>query len=75
MCGVKGRICSVIQVQLNQLAQENVHMITSLPMKRYQSNKHFVRVIPTRWRRKPAGVDMERNYCVTVAVCIPRYTL
>jgi len=29
----------------------------------------FLRVLPTRWRRQPAGIDMERNY-VTVTLCI-----
>jgi len=28
-----------------------------------------MRVLPTKWRRKPAGTDMERNY-VTVILCI-----
>ena len=28
-----------------------------------------MRVSPTRWRRKPAGIDMEQNY-VTVTLCI-----
>ena len=28
-----------------------------------------MRVSPTRWRRKPAGIDVERNY-VTVTLCI-----
>jgi len=28
-----------------------------------------MKVLPTRWRRKPAGIDMERNY-VTVTPCI-----
>ena len=28
----------------------------------------FLRVLPTRWRRKPAGIDTERNY-VNVTVC------
>jgi len=27
----------------------------------------FIRVLPTRWRRKPAGIDVERNY-VTVTL-------
>ena len=27
----------------------------------------FIRVLPARWRRKPAGIDMERNY-VTVTI-------
>ena len=30
-----------------------------------------MRVLPTRWRRKPAGIDMNRNY-VTVTLCIRR---
>jgi len=29
------------------------------------------RVLPTRWWRKPAGIDTERNY-VTVALCVNR---
>ena len=28
-----------------------------------------MRVLPTRWRRKPTGIDIERNY-VTVTLCI-----
>jgi len=28
-----------------------------------------MRVLPTKWRRKPAGIDMERN-CVTVTLSI-----
>ena len=28
-----------------------------------------MRVLPTRWQRKPAGIDMNRNY-VTVTLCI-----
>jgi len=31
--------------------------------------KAFLRVLPTKWRRKPAVIDMERNY-VSVT-CIP----
>jgi len=29
----------------------------------------FLRVLPTRWRQKTAGIDMDRNY-VTVTLCI-----
>jgi len=32
-----------------------------------------MRILPTRWRRKPAGVDMERNY-VTVSLCMSKST-
>jgi len=34
----------------------------------HQSNK-LLRVLPTRWRHKPAGIDVERNY-TTVTLCI-----
>jgi len=30
------------------------------------------RVLPTRWRRKPAGIDTEQNY-VTVTLCIQHF--
>jgi len=33
-----------------------------------------MRVLPTEWRRKPAGVDMERNYG-TVTQCIRLYLI
>ena len=47
-------------------------MISNLPTKRIKvisQQRTFVRVLPTRWRRKPAGTDVERNY-FTVALCI-----
>ena len=31
-----------------------------------------MRVLPTRWRRKPTGIDIERNY-VTVTLCIKNF--
>jgi len=34
----------------------------------HQSNK-LLRVLPTRWRHKPAGIDVERNY-ITVTLYI-----
>jgi len=40
-------------------------MITNLSTKRIwviSRRRAFVRVLPTRWRRKPAGIDVERNY-------------
>jgi len=30
--------------------------------KRYHSDKHFSEFLPTRWRQKPTGTDMEQNY-------------
>ena len=37
--------------------------------KRYHSDKYFSEFLPTKWRRKPAGIDMEQNY-VTVTLRI-----
>ena len=37
--------------------------------KRYHSDKHFLEFLPTRWRQKSTGIDMEQNY-VTVTLCI-----
>jgi len=37
--------------------------------KRYYSDKHFSELLPTRWRQKSTGIDMEQNY-VTVTLCI-----
>jgi len=30
--------------------------------KRYHSDKHFSEFLPTRWRQKSTGTDMEQNY-------------
>jgi len=36
----------------------------------------FLRVLPTRCRRKPAGIDMEQNYVtVTLCICLDRRIL
>jgi len=37
--------------------------------KRYHGDKTFIRVLPTRWRQKSTGIDMEQNYA-TVTLCI-----
>jgi len=47
-------------------------MITNSPTKRNLSDitvtnvspSFIPRVLPTRWRRKPAGIDAERNYAI-----------
>ena len=47
-------------------------MIINLPTKRISvtsEEQTFLKVLPTRWRWKRAGIDMERNY-VTVTLCI-----
>ena len=41
--------------------------------KRYHSDKHFSEFLPTRWRQKSIGIDMERNY-VTDTLCISTIT-
>jgi len=49
MCGVKrAKISGIIHThkKVNQFVQENVHTITSLPFKRYYSNKHFSEFYP-----------------------------
>jgi len=47
-------------------------MIINLPTKRIEVMSQwqtFLSVLPTRWRRKPARIDTDRNY-VTVTSCI-----
>ena len=49
-------------------------MISDLPtkriyFKRYHRDKHFSDFLPTRWRKKSTGIDMEQNH-VTVTLCI-----
>jgi len=47
-------------------------MIINLPTEPISSTslkQTFLRALPTRWRRKPAGIDVELNY-VTVILCI-----
>ena len=68
------KIYRVIQIKLNQF-KKNVHTITDLPakrrglFKRCYSDKHLLEFLPTRWRLKSAGIDMEENY-VTVILYI-----
>ena len=61
MCGVKGWIYRVIQTTFDPLVYENVRMIISLPAKRISAISQwqtFIRVLATRWRRKPAGIEV-----------------
>ena len=37
--------------------------------KRYHGDKHFSEFLPTRWRQKSTGINMEHNY-VTISLCI-----
>ena len=46
-------------------------MITRLPTKRISAIsqwKTFIRVLPTRWRRKPAGVEITSSSFVTLCI-------
>jgi len=47
-------------------------MVINLTTKRITAisqQQRFLSVLPTRWRQKSAGIDMEQNY-VTVTLCI-----
>jgi len=67
-CGVWHNVWSsgekvhrVVEVTFNPLVYENVCMITSSPTKRISALsqwKTFMRVLPTRWRRQPAGIKI-----------------
>jgi len=37
--------------------------------KRYHTDKHVSQFLPTRWRQKSTGINMEQN-CVTVTLCM-----
>jgi len=45
-------------------------MAINLPTKRISAtSQRFLSVLPTRWRRNTADIDMEQNYA-TVTLCI-----
>ena len=67
------KIYRVLYTTFDMLVCENVCTITSLPTKRISAIsqwKTFVRVLPTRWRRKPAGTEITSLspyvYCLSV---------
>jgi len=43
--------------------------LPTMRFKFYHSDKHFSEFLPTRWRQKLTGIDIEQNY-VTVTLCI-----
>ena len=70
MCGVKGRrfILLFKYNSTRRFIKKCLNLITSLPTKRISATSQcqaFLRVLPTRWRRKAAGIEI-----VTVIVCI-----
>jgi len=38
-------------------------------VKRYHGDKHLSEFLPTRWRQKSTGLDMEQNY-TNITLCI-----
>jgi len=61
MCGIKGRRFIVLFKQHPIRCLWNVRMIVSLPTKRISAIsqwKTFIIVLPTRWRRKPTGIEI-----------------
>jgi len=61
------KIYHVIQIKLNQLIWENVHMITCLTA--ITVTNILSEFLPTWWRQKLTGIDTEQDY-VTVTLCI-----
>jgi len=57
-------IYRVIQIKLNQFKKMPIWSLTyqQSVFKRYHSDKHFLGFLPTRWRQKSTGIDMEQNY-------------
>jgi len=56
------KIYRFIQIKLNQSVKENVHVTLTYQesvFKRYHSDEHFSEFLPTRWRQKSTGIDME----------------
>ena len=70
MCGVKRRRFIVLfGYKPNQLGLRKCphdHWLANKSCKQYHSDKKILGVLPRRWRRKTAAIDMKQNY-VTVA--------
>ena len=65
------KIYRVIRVKLNRFKKISTWSLTYQQnvFKRYHSIKHFSEFLPTRWRQKSTGIDMEQNY-VTITLRI-----
>ena len=64
--------CYPNKIESVSSVQENVHIIADLSAKRIQALSQlqtFLGVLPTRWRHKSTGIDMEQNY-VTITLCV-----
>jgi len=65
------KIYRVIQIELNDLVVKmSIRLLTyqQSVFRCCHSDEHFSRFLPTRWRRKSTGIDMQQNY-VTVTLC------
>ena len=74
------KIYCVIWITFDPLVYENVCVITSLPAKCISAIsqwKTFVSVLPTRWRRKPDGIEITSQspyvFCCRQELCIDVY--
>jgi len=68
------KIYHVIQTKCKQLRNMSTWSSTCRQsvFKWHQSNKIFLRVLPTRWRQKLTGIDKERNYVTHPMYCDQR---
>jgi len=68
---LKAKLYEVIHIKLNQFTKMPIRSLAYC-IKRTKALLQwptFFSVLPTRWRRKPAGIDTEPNY-ITVTLCI-----
>jgi len=56
------RIYRVNQIKFNQFKITSYEQRSVF--KRYHSDKHLSEFVPTRWRQKSTGIDMEQNYVI-----------
>jgi len=61
----------VIQITLNHFKKMSVSDLPTKRIKALSQRQTYMRVLPTRWRQKSTGTDMEQNY-VTVTLCIEK---
>jgi len=57
-------IYRVILIKLNQFKKMSIWSLTSQQsvFKRYRIDEHFWEFLPTKWRQKSTGIDIEQNY-------------
>ena len=75
MCGVKGQRFIVLfkQNSIRSFMKMSVWSLTCQQRAFKRQWQTILGVLPTRWRRKPAGTDMDRNYAtLTLCICCRR---